>query len=128
MSVELVDEIVELASIPAPTFAEERRLEWIERRLADAPGSRARDEAGNLLWRLGDGRPSVALLAHVDTVFPEDAPLAFGAEAGLLTGPGIGDNAAAVVTVVPSPSRSERRDSAICGAPMQPVTACVRRV
>jgi tripeptide aminopeptidase len=96
----LVDELITFASIPAPTFAEEARLEWLEGRLGREAGALERDAVGNLVWRLGPGRPAVALLAHVDTVFPIDAPLAFAADAGRLTGPGIGDNAAAVVIVV----------------------------
>ena len=34
----LVEAIAELARIPAPTFAEEPRLAWVEERLADLPG------------------------------------------------------------------------------------------
>ena len=34
---ELVDDIVELAEIPAPTFFEEARLAWLERRLDGLP-------------------------------------------------------------------------------------------
>lgn len=100
MTAALVDDLIAFASIPAPTFAEEPRLEWLEHRLGGEAGSLQRDAAGDLLWRLGEGPPELALLVHVDTVFPADLPLAFVADAGRLTGPGIGDNAAAVVTVV----------------------------
>lgn len=33
----IVDDLVALARIPAPTFFEQRRLEWLEQRLAAAP-------------------------------------------------------------------------------------------
>ena len=100
MSDRLLDDILELAAVPAPTFAEGRRLEWLESRIAHEPGRRERDKVGNLVWSLGDGPPRVLLLAHVDTVFPEDVPLTFARRDGRVIGPGIGDNAAAVIAVV----------------------------
>lgn len=93
-------ELLELAAIPAPTFAEERRLAWLEDRLAAESGQRERDGAGNLVWSFGEGPLRLLVLAHVDTVFPESVPLVFEARNDRLTGPGIGDNAAAVVAVV----------------------------
>jgi tripeptide aminopeptidase len=94
---QLVADVLELAAIPAPTFAEEARLDWLEERLSSAPGHRFRDAAGNLVWTWGKGRPELAILAHVDTVFSAETPLAFRQEEGRVIGPGIGDNAAAVV-------------------------------
>ncbi|HSP73917.1 MAG TPA: M20/M25/M40 family metallo-hydrolase, partial [Gaiellaceae bacterium] len=64
--------------------------------LADAPGERARDEAGNLVWRLGAPPFRLALLAHVDTVFPADVAHEVVERDRFLQGPGIGDNALAV--------------------------------
>ena len=96
MTGRLLLDLVALASIPAPTGSEGARLEWLERRLGDAPGTRERDEEGNLVWRLGGGRPALALLAHVDTVFAADVPHDPTEHEGWLHGPGIGDNAAAV--------------------------------
>ena len=94
---QLVADVLELAAIPAPTFAEDVRLDWLEKLLTTQPGRRFRDGAGNLVWQWGDGQAELAILAHVDTVFPAETPLAFRREDGRLTGPGIGDNAAAVV-------------------------------
>jgi tripeptide aminopeptidase len=96
----LVDDIVALAHIPAPTFGEEARIEWIERRLAGAPGHRRRDAVGNLLWTWGDGRPQLLLTAHVDTVFAAEVPLKVRRNGSELHGPGVGDNATAIATVV----------------------------
>lgn len=97
---QLVADVLELAAIPAPTFAEEARLDWLEERLTAADGRRFRDVAGNLVWRWGDGRPELAILAHVDTVFSAETPLSFRRAEGRLIGPGIGDNAAAVVVAL----------------------------
>lgn len=96
----LIEEVVELAGIPAPTFAEEPRIEWLERRLGGAPGRRWRDAVGNLVWAWGEGRPRLLLTAHVDTVFPAGTDLTVRREGEDLIGPGVGDNAAAVAVAV----------------------------
>ena len=96
----LIADLLELASIPAPTFAEGARIDWLERRLAGASGSRYRDSVGNLIWRWGEGRPRLVVAAHVDTVFPEGTELRFERDGPWLVGPGIGDNAAAVVVAI----------------------------
>jgi acetylornithine deacetylase/succinyl-diaminopimelate desuccinylase-like protein len=96
----LVDDLIALASIPAPTFAEGERIEWLEKRLGKLPGSRRRDRVGNLIWEWGEGRPRVLLAAHVDTVFDADTPLRFERDGSFLVGPGVGDNAAAVAVAV----------------------------
>jgi tripeptide aminopeptidase len=96
----VVEDIIEITRIAAPTFAEEPRIEWIERRLCGSAGSRRRDAAGNLLWTWGDGPPRLLLTAHVDTVFPAEIPLEVRAEGDRLVGPGVGDNAAAVAIAI----------------------------
>ena len=96
----LRENVLALASIPAPTFAEGRRLDWLEAQLSMRPGSYERDRVGNLVWRLGSGRLRVLVLAHVDTVFSEDVPHVFRQEGARIIGPGIGDNAAAVAVCV----------------------------
>jgi tripeptide aminopeptidase len=92
----LVDDVIDIARIPGPTFSEEARLTWISERIRDQPGKRRRDEAGNLIWEWGRGRPRLVLAAHVDTVFDEETPLEIRQSDSALTGPGVGDNAAAV--------------------------------
>ena len=96
----MIEDVLALARIPAPTFSEEARIAWLEERLAGAPGNRVRDRAGNLIWTWGEGRPRLLLAAHVDTVFPPGTPLEARRDGGRLAGPGVGDNAAAVAAVV----------------------------
>jgi acetylornithine deacetylase/succinyl-diaminopimelate desuccinylase-like protein len=96
----LIEDILALARVPAPTFAEEARIAWLERRLRDAPGRRTHDEAGNLLWTWGQGEPELVVAAHVDTVYPAGTPLEPRREGDALLGPGVGDNAAAVAVAV----------------------------
>lgn len=97
---QIIDDAVGLALVPAPTFREGPRLDWLEERLAGAPGRRYRDSAGSVIWMLGEGRPEVLVTAHVDTVFSDGVPLEVQRLGGLLVGPGIGDNAVAIATVV----------------------------
>jgi acetylornithine deacetylase/succinyl-diaminopimelate desuccinylase-like protein len=96
----LVEDLVELAQIPAPTFAEEPRMRWLAGRLDGRPGRLDRDEVGNTIWSWGTARPRVLFAAHVDTVFPADTDLAVRRDGDDLVGPGIGDNAAAVAVAV----------------------------
>ena len=94
------DELIEFASIPAPTGAERQRIDWLAERLQGFPGDRAVDDAGNLVWRFGADRPQLLVMAHVDTVFGPDVVLEIRRDGGDLVGPGVGDNAAAVMAVV----------------------------
>jgi tripeptide aminopeptidase len=96
----LVEDLIAFARIPAPTFDEAERIEWLEARLRDAPGDRYRDDVGNLVWTWGAGRPRLLLAAHVDTVFARETPLEPVLSEYTLTGPGVGDNAAAVVAAL----------------------------
>lgn len=96
----LIDDLVALAQTPAPTFEEERRLDWLAQRLHEVPGNRDRDDAGNLIWSWGSGRPRLVVAAHVDTVFGIDTDLTVRRNGDDLVGPGIGDNAAAVAVAV----------------------------
>jgi tripeptide aminopeptidase len=95
-----LDDLLALARVPAPTFDEGDRIEWLRRRLRHAPGRRTAGAAGNLIWRFGEGRPHVLLLVHVDTVFGRDVVHEPVVEGARLRGPGVGDNAAAVVCAV----------------------------
>ncbi|MGH2886820.1 MAG: M20/M25/M40 family metallo-hydrolase, partial [Solirubrobacteraceae bacterium] len=93
------DELARFTAVAAPTGSEEARIRWLEERLASAGGSLARDEVGNLLWRFGDS-PELLLMAHVDTVFAGVEDIDVVRSDGELLGPGVGDNAAAVMAVI----------------------------
>jgi tripeptide aminopeptidase len=96
----LLDDLTAIARIPAPTFSEEARIRWLEQRLAASPGRCRRDDAGNLVWSWGRGRPGLLVTAHVDTVFPAETTLAIRRQEGFLVGPGVGDNAAAIAVTI----------------------------
>ncbi len=95
-----VEELVTFAAVPAPTGAEDQRLAWLERRLSGARGRRHRDAVGNLIWSFADGQPELLVMAHVDTVFDASTELRFEREEDELVGPGVGDNATAVMALV----------------------------
>jgi tripeptide aminopeptidase len=95
-----LDDLIGLARVPAPTFDEGERVAWLQERLAGAPGERTVDAAGNLIWRFDGVRPRVLVLAHLDTVFARDVPHEPHIEGDRIIGPGIGDNAAAVICAV----------------------------
>ncbi|HXT68798.1 MAG TPA: M20/M25/M40 family metallo-hydrolase [Vicinamibacterales bacterium] len=93
----LVSEIIALTEIPAPSFMEDKRgaayLQMLRaHRLADVE----RDEIGNVMGlRRGTnaaGGPVVAILAHLDTVFPEGTDVTVKRNGTRLTAPGVGDN------------------------------------
>ncbi|MGI9186797.1 MAG: M20/M25/M40 family metallo-hydrolase [Gaiellales bacterium] len=96
----IVDDAEALCRIPAPTFAERTRgaavLEHLQALHLDA----AFDAVGNVVARIGEDGPALALCAHLDTVFPADTPLAVRREHGRLIGPGIGDNALGIATLL----------------------------
>ena len=96
----LIDDLVELAQTPAPTFAEAPRMRWLSERLENAPGRREQDTVGNTIWSWGEARPRILLAAHVDTVFTPDTDLTVRPEGDDLVGPGVGDNAAAVAVAI----------------------------
>ena len=97
-----VEALQTFTAIAAPTGAEGERLAWLEHRLGGAAGVRQRDGAGNLIWRrdASGEPPRVLVMAHVDTVFAADTPLEIERHGGDLVGPGVGDNAAAVIALV----------------------------
>lgn len=96
----IIEDLIAIASIPAPTFAEGERIAWLEERLRASGGTRWRDDAGNLIWSIGERPPEILLTAHLDTVFDVATPHEIIRDDGILRGPGIGDNAAAVAVAL----------------------------
>jgi acetylornithine deacetylase/succinyl-diaminopimelate desuccinylase-like protein len=86
---------VSIQQIPAPTFAESQRAEFIHTRF-EAAGliDVERDEMDNVYGRLpGKGeKPPIVVSAHSDTVFPAGTDLSVVRNAETIAGPGIGDN------------------------------------
>jgi acetylornithine deacetylase/succinyl-diaminopimelate desuccinylase-like protein len=97
----IVEGIVAVQQIPAPTFAEDARAAYIQRQFA-VVGLRdvSQDELHNVYGRLPGTAPlsqsPVIVSAHSDTVFAADTDLAISQDGAYLCGPGIGDNSTGV--------------------------------
>jgi tripeptide aminopeptidase len=115
----LIKNLVELAitiqQIPAPTFHEQQRAEFVHQRfLEEGLDDVSIDPAGNVYGRLAGiddrrptmndkknrslvvARPSIIVSAHLDTVFPDSINLKIFRGPDSIAGPGIGDNATGV--------------------------------
>ncbi len=106
---ELSERIIELAiqiqQIPAPTFHEQKRAEFV-RGLFEQEGLQnvEMDAMGNVYGLLkAEGRTSnvepLVVSAHLDTVFPFEMDTAIRREAGRIYGIGIGDNSIGVAAL-----------------------------
>ena len=93
----------EIQQIPAPTYEEARRAEFMRVRFA-AEGLEAETDAlGNVYARFPgadrEARP-IVVSAHLDTVFPAETPLTLRRERDRMLGPGIGDNSVALASLL----------------------------
>lgn len=85
-----------IQQIPAPTFAESKRGDWMHAQFLTEPLAEVSlDEIGNVYARLPGqtgGRP-IVVSAHLDSVFPLQTDLTLRRTQAHLSGAGIGDNA-----------------------------------
>ena len=89
-------EQIHIAEIESPTFAEKVRGEEIMRLMREyGLKDVVMDPSGNVVGRRpGSGAgPTLAIAAHLDTVFPAGTDLKVRKEGNLYYGPGIGDSA-----------------------------------
>ena len=98
----LLDLTLQIQQIPAPTFNEGRRAEFVRARFqAEGLTDVQIDPAGNVLARLpgvGTGQPLI-ISAHLDTVFPLDTDLTSHRNGDRIAAPGIGDNSLGVAAL-----------------------------
>lgn len=94
---------LELSRVPAPTFFEQKRAEWMLAELRGYGAEARLDKCGNVIafpWG-DDGGPLIAVTAHLDTVLaprqPED--IRIGTD-GRFLGPGIADNGAGLAALL----------------------------
>jgi tripeptide aminopeptidase len=92
-----------LCRIPAPTFLEQQRAEWMAAQFRALGCEAALDRAGNVVATLGplsDG-PYLALTAHLDTVLTPRAKEEITVEPdGRFRGPGVSDNGAGLAALL----------------------------
>lgn len=114
-----VDQIAELCldiqQIPAPTFAEQERAEFVAAHLRRSGLTEVQvDDTPNVYARVPgtEGEAGLMVSAHLDTVFPEGTDLSNRREGSRLFGPGIGDNSmglAGLLTLAQKLASSEER-------------------
>jgi len=103
----VVERAIEIQQIPAPTFDESKRAEFVREKFAEEGLKDVSvDEVGNVygLWSMVEGavlslskdrRSNVKPLiisAHLDTVFPKETNLKARRDGEMVFGPGLGDN------------------------------------
>jgi tripeptide aminopeptidase len=99
----LLDLTIQIQQIPAPTFAEARRAQFVEG-LFKTEGLHeiSIDEVHNVYACLpgeGKARPLI-VSAHLDTVFPFETNLTVQKHKDRISGPGIGDNSLGVAALL----------------------------
>ncbi len=86
---------IEISQIPAPTFAEEKRAAFMVGEFKRVGLKDVEiDPRGNVLgWRRGGIERTLAIAAHLDTVFPAGTDVTVKRKGARLLGPGIADDA-----------------------------------
>ena len=100
---QVIDLAVQIQQIPAPTFSEGQRGEFVrELFLKENLKDVSMDSLGNVYGRLaGKQKKAKPLIisAHLDTVFPASVNLQMKQDAGKIVAPGIGDNSLGVAAL-----------------------------
>lgn len=98
-----LEDLVTLTEIPAPPFGERPRAEAFARMMRETGFGEVRlDAEGNVIaTRKGDGDgPTVAVVAHLDTVFPEGTDVTVRRDGDSYKAPGVGDNSRGLVLLL----------------------------
>ena len=98
----ILEMAIEIQQIPAPTFHEEERANFVwETFQLNREIEVRKDDAGNVLACLpGSGKsPPIVVSSHLDTVFPLNMNLKSSQEDDRIFGPGIGDNSTGVAAL-----------------------------
>lgn len=99
----ITDEVIRVSEIAAPPFKEQTRAQYAAARFREAGLNNVKiDEEGNCLGELPGtvGGPLIIFSAHLDTVFPEETDVRVRREGDRLLGPGVGDNACGVASLI----------------------------
>ena len=102
----LLANLVMIGEIPAPTFKEERRVQFLVDRFSEAGlQNNSVDEAGNGVAILEgeDSDRNILLVAHADTVNSEKVDHTITVEPDSVTGPGVADNSLGLAVIASLP-------------------------
>lgn len=98
-----VKTLIALTEIPAPPFGEDKRGKRVAELFREAGLADVRiDEVGNIIARRPGkiGGKTIAMAAHIDTVFPIETDVKVRKEGDTYYAPGIGDNTRGVVLML----------------------------
>ncbi len=103
--------LIELTEIPAPPFMEEERAAHYLGLVREAGLDADLDGIGNVVARIpgSGGERTVAVVAHLDTVFPEGTDVTVRRDGDKLMAPGIADDTRGLVTMLTLMKLMERR-------------------
>lgn len=110
----LLANLVMLGEIPAPTFDETNRIEFLINRFKEAGLSdHSVDEVGNGSARMighGEKKQTILMVAHADTVFSTDTNHTIEVNTETATGPGVADNSVGMATLASIPFLLDKLD------------------
>ncbi len=102
----VIERAIEIQQIPAPTFDEKQRGEFVRDLFAEEGLQDVSvDEVGNIYarWTVDEGQlqgeKPLIVSAHLDTVFPRETNLEVKREGEKIFGPGLGDNSLGVAAL-----------------------------
>jgi acetylornithine deacetylase/succinyl-diaminopimelate desuccinylase-like protein len=97
-----IERTLEIQSIPAPTFGESERAEFLKSQFETLGVAQLiLDDVGNLYARIpGQNAPPLIVSAHLDTVFAGQTDLTHRRTRSRLIGPGVGDNSVALAALL----------------------------
>lgn len=102
----LLANLVMIGEIPAPTFGEDKRIDFLLNRFKEAEiTNNSVDEVGNGIGILEgeEGNGNILVVAHADTVFGSKIDHTIQVQPDTVTGPGVADNSLglAVLATIP---------------------------
>lgn len=99
----ITDRHLQVCRVPAPTFFEQKRAEWMTEQFRSLGCEAEIDRAGNVIARFGatNSGDLIALTAHLDTVLaPRSSDEVTMGPDGTLQGPGVSDNGAGLAALL----------------------------
>ena len=109
----LLTNLIMISEIPAPTFEEKERTEFLLNRFTEYNLQNcSEDEKGNALGIIpGKSRDSnILVVAHLDTLFPPSVDHTITVQPDMVIGPGVGDNSLGVAALATLPMILEKLD------------------
>ena len=114
----IVETAIAIQQIPAPTFDETQRGQYVQQRMRDLGLLDVDvDTVGNVYGRRAGkaNGPGLLIAAHLDTVFPAGTDLTVRREGERIYGPGLGDNSLGVAALLHLAQAMQQHDIANSG-------------